>query len=102
MTRSYQTSMQRLKAAQAEQDGRIQDAVTIIRAALEEGRLVSQELEKWSVLLDRGIDISKIKVSYSDLPRLFEVASAIEAQTSINPSQSKIGNPWRPSRRLTV
>ncbi|MEY2909252.1 MAG: hypothetical protein RLZZ602_1775 [Pseudomonadota bacterium] len=102
MKRSSQTSMQQLKAVQAEQDSRIQEALTIIRAALEEGRAVSKELEKWSALLDRGIDISKIKVSYSDLPRLFEAASAIEAQKSINPSQGRKANPWRPSRRLPV
>jgi len=94
--------MQRLKAAQAEQESRIQAAVTIIRAALEEGRVAGQELEKWSALMDRGINISKIKVSYADLPRLFEIASAIEAQQPINPPRAKKNNPWRPSRRLPV
>lgn len=59
---------------------RLRKAVQALEDALSEGRSVSVELLRVSGLLERGIDPRQIRSTMGDLPRLIEVARAIESQ----------------------
>lgn len=60
---------------------RTRKAADELRAALDEGRAVSEELLQASGLLERGIDPREIRVTAADIERLLETTRQIEAQT---------------------
>jgi hypothetical protein len=87
-----------LSAIQAVRVKRLQKAVQDLEHALAEGQSVSEVLLQVSGLLERGIDPRAIRSTFTDLPRLLEIARSIEAQLEAN-SQ---GDTKPPVRRTPV
>lgn len=102
MKRSVETPSQRLKAQTISHEQRMQEAILALERALQRGRSVSKELEDLSELLERGIDVKKIRLSDTGLQQLIAAAAAIEAQQKPATSLRKKSSPGRPSRRLQV
>jgi hypothetical protein len=77
---------------------RLHQAVQALEAAMAQGQAVSQALLQVSGLLERGVDPFQIRTTHRDLPRLLEIARAIEAQEFAEPHPDA----RRPTRRMPV